>query len=220
MAALVDLIRRMLHPEAAVCLACGVLRVDDVEKGLCRACAEALCVLEEPERNIAAAWLDGCVSAYAYGDTARQLVRALKYGSVVSAARALSEGMRSVLPAGGFDAAVPVPLHRRRARRRGFNQARVLAEAYATPEGLPVLDALVRIRSTRTQTHLSVAGRAKNVGGAFARLMPVAGLRLLLIDDVLTTGATADACAAILKAGGAVSVTLLTAARAEGGDGD
>ncbi len=235
MAALRDSVRRLLYPDDAVCIACGALRVDDTERHLCRACAESLAPLAPPfcPRCGKSGWATECpdcltrkpdaldtrASAYAYGGAARQLVRALKYSAVAPAADALAAAMVQALPIGRVDALVPVPLHRRRQRVRGFNQAALLCAALSAHTGLPVLDALIRPRATQTQTRLTREGRAENVRGAFEAALPVSGLSLLLVDDVLTTGSTAISCAEALKAAGAAWVILLTAANAhENGD--
>ena len=114
------------------------------------------------------------------------------------------------------DCVVPVPLHWRREHARGFNQAREIARHL----GLPVADALVRSRATTPQVELSAEERVANVAGAFAlkrpRFRAVPNLkqcRVVLIDDVATTGATLEACARALKMAGATSVYGLTAAR-------
>ena len=106
---------------------------------------------------------------------------------------------------------VPVPLHRRRRRARGFNQAADLAQHL----GLPVVEALRRRRATQSQTDLPAAKRHANVRGAFAirRGVDVAGLRIVLVDDVSTTGATLESCARVLREAGALDVSALTAAR-------
>lgn len=229
MAALGDLIGRLLYPPQAVCIACGRMRVDVPRYGLCAECAGQLQLPEPPfcPRCGRPGWaiecpdclteplyaLDGRRSAYPYAQTAQRLVSALKYQSVAMAAEALADGMAAIAPA-GMDMIVPVPLHSRRRRHRGYNQAEVLGRALACRMGLPVVDAVVRNRSTRTQTELSRTERAQNVSGAFSPLLDVAGRSILLVDDVLTTGATAEACAAALKEGGAKRVLLLTAARA------
>lgn len=150
-----------------------------------------------------------------YTGTLRALVHALKYDGYRSLARVLGRWMREhggdVI--GDADIAVPVPLHRRRARERGFNQA----EDLARETGLPVVRALRRVRATPSQTDLPAARRHANVRGAFAvrRRIDVRGLRVLIVDDVCTTGATIDACARVLRQAGAVRVSALTAARVE-----
>jgi len=115
-----------------------------------------------------------------------------------------------------FDAVVPVPLHPARQRERGFNQAALLAELLSAHAGLAFDDALERIRYTTTQTLFDRAERMENLHNAF-RLRKKANVRdsrVLLIDDVLTTGSTLSECARVLKAGGAFSVHAATAARA------
>lgn len=233
MAAHGHIISGLLYPRDAVCIACGALRVDTPGYGLCRQCAEALVPLAGPfcPRCGKQGWdmvcpdcqigqpdaLDGRVSAFAYSETARALVRALKYGSVIAASKALAEGMEAVMPDGPFDMMVPVPLHRKRKRQRGFNQAEALCEALAQRGAPPIVHALLRERATRTQTRLDKARRSENVKGAFV-INPdisITGMSVLLVDDVLTTGATAVACAEALKAHGASKIVLIAAARAQ-----
>ncbi|MCC6793403.1 MAG: ComF family protein [Thermomicrobiales bacterium] len=110
---------------------------------------------------------------------------------------------------------VPVPLHPSRLRGRGYNQAELLARAIGTTTGWPVEPALLKARATRPQVGLSAAERATNVRDAFetSRQVDVSGRRFLLIDDVLTTGATLSACADALAAAGARWVGALTIAR-------
>jgi ComF family protein len=113
-----------------------------------------------------------------------------------------------------FDAIVPVPLYWRRRIERGFNQAELLARQLSGSTGLPVVRVLRRVRATSTQAGLSNTSRRRNVAAAF-RSRSVAGKRLLLIDDVMTTGSTAAACATALKRAGAARVALLTVARVD-----
>ena len=150
----------------------------------------------------------------AYDGALRSIVHAFKYEGRRSLARPLGALMKSrgagVLS--GAAAVVPVPLHPARRRERGFNQAEDLARQL----GLPVVNGLRRVRRTSAQADLPAAKRHGNVKGAFAarrnsRLL--AGKIVVLIDDVSTTGATLDACARVLKDGGAREVRALTAAR-------
>ncbi len=153
----------------------------------------------------------------------RAAIHALKYGgrTVVAGPLAglLAEAGPRLLggvPRERVDALVPVPLHRGRLAERGFNQAELLARPCARRWGMPVLSrALVRTRHTRPQAELEGAARHDNVAGAFAvvRSREVVGRRLLLIDDVLTTGATAAAAARALRYGGAAEVGVLVLAR-------
>jgi ComF family protein len=114
------------------------------------------------------------------------------------------------------DVLVPVPLHPRRLRERGFNQSALLAEEIGRRAGrLACAEALVRRRDTVPQAGLSAASRRRNVEDAFAvrRRARVAGRVVTLVDDLVTTGATARACARALRGAGAAEVRLLTVAR-------
>ena len=142
------------------------------------------------------------------------LLHALKYERRRSLAKPLGELMRrsgaELLQ--DADVIVPVPLHARRRRTRGFNQAEELARHL----GIPVLRALRKVRATASQADLPAARRHANVRNAFALRwkVDVRGLRIVLVDDVSTTGATLDACARVLLHAGAAEVRALTAARA------
>lgn len=116
-----------------------------------------------------------------------------------------------------FDALVPVPLHPARRRERGYNQAELLAKAMAAETGFPVIaNELRRIRATPSQTKLDRHARAENVKDAFALAKDPSftGLKILLVDDVYTTGATLNECARMLREAGAASVFALTFCRA------
>jgi ComF family protein len=149
----------------------------------------------------------------AYEGSLRNIIHAFKYDARPSLARPLGarlrEAGRDVLS--GADALVSVPLHPARERTRGFNQARELARHLDAP----VLDALIRVRPTAPQADLPAARRHANVRNAFAMRsgVDVAGLMLVLVDDVSTTGATLTACARCLLDAGAREVRALTAAR-------
>ncbi len=116
-----------------------------------------------------------------------------------------------------YDFIVPVPLHWRRRWRRGFNQAELLARGISEHRQVPILNALRRAKPTATQAGLTSAGRRRNMAGAFQPRtgIDLTGKKILLIDDVFTTGATASACALALKKAGAETVSLLTLARAD-----
>jgi ComF family protein len=152
-----------------------------------------------------------------YDGALRSVIHAFKYEGRRSLARPLADLMRqrgaSVLAEA--EVVVPVPLHRSRLRERGFNQAADLARHL----GRSTVSALRRVRATATQTSLPAAQRHRNVRLAFAptrRIDRVRGRRVLLIDDVSTTGATLEACARVLKDAGADRVLALTAARVVG----
>ena len=112
---------------------------------------------------------------------------------------------------------VPVPLDSARRRARGYNQAEELAGVLAREWGRPLSTDLAHTRRTRPQVGLDRRARRENVRGAFAwRGASLAGRPIVLVDDVMTTGATAEACAVALKAAGAASVGLLAVARPVG----
>jgi ComF family protein len=112
-----------------------------------------------------------------------------------------------------FDCLVPVPLHRIKRRARGYNQAAVLAGALGALTGLPVARRwLLRRDWTRSQTGLTVPERRANVTGCFQVMRPGAGEDILLVDDVITTGATASACAQVLREAGYGRIAVLTLA--------
>lgn len=149
-----------------------------------------------------------------YEGVGKEIVHALKYHGYTRlveklAAPLLSEALRGTTP---FDTVVPVPLHRMRLRKRGFNQAALLARGISGRINAPVSDTLQVVRSTRDQIELSAAERRVNVAGAFSARARTPG-RLLLVDDVLTTGATLSACANALLRAGAAEVHAVTLCR-------
>jgi ComF family protein len=180
------------------------------EKGVCAACRQGL------------RGFDRAASFGLYEGSLRRLIHLYKYSGMKPLAGRLAECMERALAVdAGFDAVVAVPLHWRKQWNRGFNQSELLARHIAKRRGIPVLAALRRRRSTAVQAGLAIAGRRRNVAGAFTLRSggkaeaALAGKRILLIDDVMTTGATASACASVLKRAGAKSVSLLTLARVD-----
>jgi ComF family protein len=174
--------------------------------GVCAACRSGL------------RGFDHAASFGMYEGSLRSLIHLFKYSGMKPLARPLAAHLERTIPVDEhFDAVVPVPLYWRRQWTRGFNQAELLARHVAKHRGIPVWNALRRKRATATQAGLANAGRRLNVAGAFAVKgnSQLAGKKILLIDDVMTTGATASACAVALKRGGARSVSLLTLARVD-----
>ena len=162
-------------------------------------------------------------SAYALGGgTAGAIVHALKYRGWPGLAPAMASRMSRLAFPPDVEreraALVPVPLARSRERARGFNQSALLAQALSSEWGLPVrADLVERARATETQTRLTPGERHRNVSGAFrarADRAALRGLHLVLVDDVVTTGATLNACAAALHAGGARILSFVTFGRA------
>lgn len=161
-------------------------------------------------------------AAFDYSFPVDQLVRRLKYHGHLAHSRNLGAllaqagGGRSA----GIDGWVPVPLHREREARRGYNQALEIARELAARTDRPLLDGLLwRARATRTQAGLGAIERRANVQGAFRADPRVKGLSIGLVDDVLTTGSTADAAARALQAAGARRVEVWVVARVSGRSG-
>ena len=165
--------------------------------------------------------LRGFDAAYCFGayeGVLRELIHLFKYSRIKTLAGPLGGLLSAALPRDQeFDAVVPVPLHWRRQWKRGFNQSELLAQAIARRTAFPVVRALRRTQATLTQAGLSNTNRRRNVAAAFRckGATAVAGKRILLIDDVMTTGSTAAACAIALKREGARKVALLTVARVD-----
>jgi ComF family protein len=175
-------------------------------EGRCRLCRSGL-------RGFDAAYCFG-----AYEGVLRELIHLYKYSRMRPLAKPLSDFLMAALPRDQrFDAIVPVPLHWRRQWERGFNQSELLAREMARRSGIPLRLAVRRRRATRAQAGLSNTRRRENVARAFqAKRRPnVRDLQILLVDDVMTTGSTASACARELKRAGARSVSLLALARVD-----
>ena len=218
------------------CLACDGLAWDEAVPGLCADCAAALPVIRSPCPRCgreAGTWalagpcaacrgedldVDGVVAPLRYRDVARDLVLALKFRRRTPAARPLGALLADAVVSAGRpgDLLVPVPVSRARFRRRGFDQADEIARVVAALTGIARdARALVRHRDVVAQSGLSRARRRRNPRGAFRAVRSrVAGRCVLLVDDVVTTGATAGACARALRRAGAVHVVLAVACRA------
>jgi ComF family protein len=192
---------------APCCACCGYPFDFDVGAGgLCGAC-----MADAPR-------FDRARAAMRYDDASRSLILGLKHGDRLHLAPPLAQWMRragkEILLAA--DLQLPVPLHWTRLFARRYNQAAVLAHAIAKAGGPPVaVDCLTRRRRTPSQGHKNASARRRNVAGAFAVRHPdkIRGKRVVLIDDVLTTGATVEECARVLKRAGAARVDVLTLAR-------
>ncbi len=242
-AASVDPLLDLLFP--ARCPSCGdSLPLPHLPSGLCGMCEERLIPIEPPFCRICSLPLSGMIlgkvqcpnchdrpmaftatiARLAGRGVARHLVHKLKYGEQRRAAAPLAYFMAKALADERLAALespllIPVPLHRRRLRQRGFNQAALLAQAVSRTSGWPVVEALKRTRSTPTQTALDRTQRTRNLSGAF-QIAPACDPPLfveksvVLVDDVVTTGATAHECASVLLKAGVRDVFVLAAVRA------
>jgi ComF family protein len=182
---------------------------------LCRACRGSLQRLAaEP------VWLSyvRVWAPVAYAGPARDLVRALKFQGAIGVSDAMAALIAANAPPGWLDGRtlVPVPLHRKRLRSRGYNQAAAIAEALVSRTGLAVLDSLVRTGSSLTQVGRQRAERRAGPAGTIQPRGSIVPERVLLVDDVVTTGATLAACRAALAAAGAVEVDAVVFARTLG----
>ena len=222
-----------------VCVACG-RPADRPDSYLCWECVGGVQVIQRPfcarcgdpidgaaDHRYTCWWCDSCTpyfdcarSAARYRGPIRRAVQALKYQGMTYLAGDLAQFIaataeihyRGML----LDAATYVPLHPRRRRERTFNQSELLAGMVSRRLGLPeCAGSLRRTRATVTQTELNAAQRRQNVHNAFEvrRAGWVRGRRLLLVDDVMTTGATVNECCRVLKGAGAASVLVVTACR-------
>jgi ComF family protein len=224
-----------------LCHACRELLPDGGEPMLCSACLAAATPLLSPLCSCCGRpfadfgggdhLCGNCLTApppfamargaLLFAGTTRDLIHQFKYGGRVMLRRPLA-----LLTAGhldsyavkfGADLIVPVPLHKRRLRQRGFNQAVLLGEVFAARWDLPLQrNNLQRSRWTEPQVNLTAAARAENVKGAFTLAEPdlINGKRILLVDDVYTTGSTVKECSRVLNRAGALDVAVVTVARA------
>ena len=159
---------------------------------------------------------------YRKGSDFRQILHQLKYGGQKEVGAIMGRYMASELLASGFfqgiDCIIPVPLHKQKQRMRGYNQSEWIARGISIVTGIPInTEAVIRRKNTETQTRKSVLGRWENVEGVFERhsAESLVGKHILIIDDVLTTGATTVACASCLMEIEGIRISVLTLAVAE-----
>lgn len=206
----------LLYPPK--CPFCGRV-LDRGEEGWCAACREDL-PWTQPGDGKTVEGCDACLSPLWYRDGPRNGMRRYKFQGGQEHARLFGGLMAQCLRdrwAGEADLVTWAPLHPRRKRERGYDQAELLARRVGELTGLPVAAALEKCRDTGVQSQLrEESARRANVQGAY-RALPgaeLAGKRLVLVDDVVTSGATLSECAAALRVAGAESVAALTLARA------
>ena len=209
----IDDVLGWMFPARAVCMGCGSAAGFETE-WVCPECRKLLArrwIGAFPERK-----LDGAAAAYHYGGPAGGVVRNMKYRNVTALAKPMAEAMllalEQIQPVGA-EMVVPVPMHPKRRKHRGYNQSELLAKEIAAALEVPCENGLIRIRDTVQQARLEADERRRNLQDAFRAEPCVAGWRVLLVDDVYTTGETARECAKALREGGAISVSFLAYAK-------
>jgi len=207
------------------CLACGCELIEHKYNHVCDNCfdkfafakpakSSAIALLDKKEK----VWLKDIYCPFYYKAPVSKMVLALKYAAHGQAAQIFAPFMAKAIGVQKFDMIIPVPLAKGRQRDRGYNQAKVLADEVC--KHLPTLqvcqDVLVKVRKTTPQTDMTPEARKENQANAYAikdTKNQIKGKRILLIDDALTTGATANECARILRKAGVKEASLLCIAR-------
>ena len=222
---MLDVLARRLMP--GLCGVCGACAGDSQ---VCAPCAAELprvgrgcpcCALPLPDEGVACGAcqrlqpsFDATFAALAYRFPVDRLVQALKYGERLSLAAHFAALLAELPRPSGPAVVVPMPLHPSRLRTRGFNQAAEIARPLARAWGLPLeLDSVRRVRDTAPQANLPWSRRRVNMRGAFQCDAALDGMCVVVVDDVMTTGATLDELARVLKAKGAVRVENRIVAR-------
>lgn len=213
--ALIDV---LLPPSCAGCGRYASLLCDACRASFRSASPAAATFVQADPAIVVGEALTLAIAAFRYEGALRRALQRLKYGGGGRLAGPLAASaepaLRRLLDVCGPLPLVPVPVHVARQRERGYNQAELIAQALGSRVGLPVMDLLRRPRATTKQHRLDRAGRLRNLRGAFA-MAP--GIRpapeVIVVDDILTTSATLEACASVLLAAGATTVYGFALAR-------
>lgn len=201
--------------ESLLCPAC-IADLPSLPAGRCPLCAEPTsrgercghCLTRAPH-------FDGTIALYRYDFPVDRLIHAFKYGGQLALAGWLGHRLGDALTGHACDRIIPMPLHPARLKQRGFNQSGEIARAVSRRLRLPLdLSSCRRSRSTSPQAELPLKERGANVRGAFECVADLSGQSILLIDDVMTSGATLNECARVLKLHGAARVDAAVVARA------
>ncbi len=204
------------------CAGCG-----DAGSVVCRACLGRLRPLPDPATLFVTAdsgtvigdEFGVAIGAFEHRDPLRRALAAIKYLGVAAAVPPLADAalpaVRRLVALAGDAVLVPVPLHPERLRQRGYNQARLIADAVGSRHRMPVMDLLARSKTTERQHRLGRTERLRNLRGAFAPRDPRTGVPAcaIVVDDILTTSATIEACAGVLRSMGVAEVHGFAMAR-------
>jgi ComF family protein len=213
-----SLLHVLLPPACAACGRFGPALCGGCLAGLRPAGRPEDCFLAPDPGVVVGDALEVGLAAFAYQGSLRRALGRLKYAGVADVATPLADAalptLRRLVTLVGPAPLVPVPVHPERRRERGYNQAALLARGLGRAVHLPVADLLTRERATARQHHLDRAGRLRNLRGAFtmadgSRAPPT----VILVDDILTTSATLETCAAVLRGAGARRVAGIAIAR-------
>ena len=201
----------LIGPDRVVCEACGEKMLLEHD-AVCRRCGKVGCICDKKQLAY-----DRALAACAYAEESIPAIIRMKQSENTNfaefAARILAERLRHGIDFGEIDLVVPVPMHPAKERQRGYNQAALIAREIASLLELPCReDILYKEKTSRAQHELNAAERAKNVDSFHIHDIPLDGQRILLCDDVLTTGNTMSRCAALLKQQGAAAVIAAAAA--------
>jgi len=223
-----------------LCIACSDVLTGQGEKVFCRKCNEQISYITEnrcpicgitfPDSPAGDHLCGSCLenrpfytfsrACVAYDGVVHDAILRFKYGRNIITGAALADLLADFefpdVDWGLFDVIIPVPLHVRRLRGRGFNQSLILARALGKKHALPVdFSLLKRQKMTQTQTGLDKKEREQNIKGAFEVPAPerIMNKKIILVDDVLTTGSTVNECSKTLKKAGAASVAVITLSR-------
>ena len=205
-------IRNIIYPNT--CPGCG-RKVESMT--FCSRCKPHVQKQEADVSSHRFKYLDSVIYLCAYAGALRKTLKDIKYNQKIKRSGALRElvpPITELFPKEHFDMVVPVPLHKKRYRERGYNQSELIFRMWAKNNGVPWVDLLTRTKGTAPQWQLLQQARRENVRGVFYVGQPsvVNGANVLLVDDIFTSGATLEECAKSLKQSGATVVKSLTLA--------
>jgi competence protein ComFC len=208
----------IIFPIPQVCNGCGRELKEYNNFKLCPVCIGKVCYYDENDNNHkehSEVAYDRCIVACTYEGIVREMVHKIKYKDKREIAITIAAIMadRNIDNIGEFDYLVPVPISNRKLKKRGYNHTKLIALELKSYLNIPVLDCLIRIRDTQPQVLFNTSDRWYNVKDCFKCNQAMQGKKIILIDDIVTTGATANYCALELKKSGAESVIMFSFAK-------